>query len=173
MAWYLKVWKHKKAILIGCAAAVLLPVVLPVIILQLFFPILNEMEGVSVSVNAQSDVIVGDTFVLAVDIKNTREKKFLLRDIDIVNYLAGFTIISIEPAPKSKGHMTTSFHDNQIHTFKVPIPAEETKTFTFKLRAETAGTFRGTIEVYGDVNVDGFGGMWVIKTMVQTVVENK
>ncbi len=99
MAWYLKVAKHKKAILICCATVVLLPV-LVAIILQLLFPVPNEMEGVSVSVNAHSDVIVGDTFVLTVDVKNTREKKFLLLDIDIVNYLAGFTIISIDPATK-------------------------------------------------------------------------
>jgi hypothetical protein len=170
MAWYLKVWKHKKAILIGCAAVVLLPV-LAAIIFNLVFPIPNEMEGVSVSVNAQSDVIVGDTFVLAVDIKNTREKKILMRDIDIINYLAGFTIISIEPTPKSKKRIATPFHNNQVYIFRVPIPAKETKTFTFKLRAETAGTYRGTIDVYGDVDVDSIKGLRVITTMVQTVVE--
>jgi hypothetical protein len=171
MAWHLKVWKHKKAILICCATVVLLPV-LAAIILQLFFPIQNEMEGVSVSVNAQSDVIVGDTFVLAVDVKNTREKKILVMDIDIINYLAGFTIISIEPTPKSKKRIATSFHNTWIYKFKVPIPAKETKTFTFKLRAETAGTHQGTIDVYGDIDVDGsFWGFWGITSMVQTVVE--
>jgi hypothetical protein len=170
MAWYLKVSKHKKTILICCATVVLLPV-LVAIILQLLFPIPNEMVGVSVSVNAQSDVIVGDTFVLTVDVKNTREKKFLLLDIDIVNYLAGFTIISIDPAPKSKKRIATPSHNNWIYKFEVPILAEQTRTFRFELRAETSGTYRGTIDVYGDVDVDAILGLWGITTMVQTVVE--
>lgn len=155
----------KKAILIGCGVVAVLAVLLLVIIFAGLAHISKDVEGVSLAVNAPLDVTVGETFDLAVEIKNEREKKALaLSDIDISDaYLAGFAIISTEPTAKSS--MLIEDPDMRSYTLEISIPPGEAKTFTLKLRAEKAGMYRGDIDVCE--------GLRFITIAAQTVVRDQ
>jgi hypothetical protein len=87
-----------------------------------------------------------------------------LSDIDIgESYLSGFLVVSTDPAPKSS--MQLPFETGMSFTFDVSIPAGETQTFTFELRAESAGIYRG--------DVDACEGARFITALAQTNVKEE
>lgn len=138
---------------------------LVVILIVGFIHVVQDVQGVAVSANSPLDVAVGETFDLTVEVKNERKTKVLeLSDVDInEEYLAGFSVISIDPEFKSTMHNPI---DNSLsYTFGVTIPAGETRTFTFTLRAEKAGIYRGDVDVCE--------GTRLITAVAQTVVKDK
>jgi hypothetical protein len=127
--------------------------------------IAQDVEGVSIALNSPTDVVVGQSFDLEVVVKNERSGAVLqLSDVDIAEeYLDGFTISTIKPTPKSSTHVPLD--NSRSFTFDVAIPAGETRSFIFKLRAEKPGIYRG--------DVDACEGARFITGMAQTVVKEK
>jgi hypothetical protein len=125
----------------------------------------QDVKGVGVSVEGVTDVVVGETFELSVIVTNERPREVLaLSDIDISEkYLTGFTITTIEPKPKSSMHVPID--DSRSFRFGVRIPPSASKTFTFTLRAEKAGLYRGDVDVCE--------GVRFITGMAQTSVKEK
>ena len=155
----------KNAILLGCGGIVLFGVLLVALVLVWVVSITKDVEGVAVVANSPLDVKAGETFDLTVEVTNEREKKHVsLASIDISEaYLSGFVLVSTEPTPKSSMHVP--FDDSMSFTFEVAIPPGESRTFTFKLRAESAGIYRGDVDVCE--------GQRFITTLAQTVVKEE
>jgi hypothetical protein len=147
----------------GIVAAVALLAVATVIVF--FVYVAQDVKGAGVSVDGSTEVMVGQIFELSVTVTNERAAKVLaLSDIDIAeDYLAGFTISSIEPRPKSSMHV--AIDNSRSFTFDAPIPARQSKTFIFKLRAEKPGLYRGDVDVCE--------GTRCITGMAQTSVRDK
>jgi hypothetical protein len=155
----------KKAIGWGCGIVALVCVVGVAAVVLGFAYVVQDVKGVGVSVNGPTDVVVGQTFELTVTVTNERPRKVLaLSDVDIAEgYLAGFTVSTIEPRPKSNMHVPVD--NSRSFTFGVQIPPGESRTFSFTLRAEKAGLYRGDVDVCE--------GARFITGMAQTSVKEK
>src|SRR5260370_12467253 len=136
----------KQSIAWGCGIAALVCLAGVAAIALFFAYVSQDVKGVGVSVNGPTDVVVGQTFELSVTVTNERPRKVLsLSDVDISeDYLAGFTLSTIEPRPKSNKHVPID--KSRSFTFGVDIPPGATRTFTFALRAENPGLYRGRLE---------------------------
>ncbi len=153
----------KKIILLGCGIPLLVSIILAGLIVGWIIHISQDVKGISLSIESPLDVQIGDTFELRLNVKNERETKVLnISDIDISGeYIGGFILISSDPAPKSS--MNIPFFHDMSYTFGTPVQPGETKTFSFVLRAEQGGIFRGDIDVCE--------GQRFITTTAQTVVK--
>jgi hypothetical protein len=154
-----------KAIALGCGVAALVGVIAIGAVILFVAHSIEDVQGVSVSIDGPTDVVVGQTFDLSVTVTNERPQKVLaLSDIDLAeDYLQGFTVSSINPRPKSNQHVPID--NSRSFTFGVRIPPRETRTFTFTLRAEKAGLFRGDVDICE--------GTRFITGMAQTSVKEK
>ena len=152
-----------KAIALGCVVAVALTGLVGVVTVGGFlYHVSQDPVGVAVSVDVPLDVTVGETFPLVVTVTNEREGETLsMNDIDIAEeYLAGFIVVSTDPVEKSSMHIPL---DNTMsYTHDVDIAPGESRDFTFNLRAEETGVFRGEVDVTE--------GMRFTSTVAQTVV---
>jgi len=155
----------KNAILIGCGVVAGLGLILLVVVIFLVAHMAQDVEGISVNVQGPTDVAMGETFGLKVVVTNERAGKSLeVSSIDIAEeYLAGFSVISMDPEPASSTHIPID--ESRSFAFNADIPAGESRTFLFNLRAEKAGLYRG--------DVDTCEGMRFISTMAQTSVKEK
>lgn len=137
----------KKGLIIGCGTVVLIAIIVIGLFVGWVMHVSQDIEGVSVSIDSPLDVKKGETFNMVVNVKNEREKKSLtISDIDISDeYLEGFVVISVNPAPKSSKHIPID--DSMSYTFNVSIPGGATNAFTFVIRAEKTGIFRGDVDV--------------------------
>ena len=155
----------KKSIAWGCGIAAAVCLVGVIAVVLFFFYIAEDVQGVGVTVDGPTDVVVGQTFELKVIVTNERPRKVLaLSDIDIgEDYLEGFTVSAIEPRPKSSTHVPVD--NSRSFTFDVKIPPRASRVFTFALRAEKVGIFRGDVDVCE--------GMRFITGMAQTSVKEK
>lgn len=155
----------KKAIAWGCGIAALFGLVgIAAVVLSVDY-LARDVEGVAVTVNGPTDVVVGQTFDLKVTVTNERPQEVLaLSDIDIAEeYLAGFTVSTIEPRPTSNEHVPID--NSRSFTFGVQIPPGAARSFTFTLRAEKPGLYRGDVDVCE--------GVRFISEMAQTSVKEK
>ena len=153
-----------KVFLIGCGGLLLAVVLAAALMFSWLVNMAQDPEGVRISTTSPLDVTVGETFELVVHVSNERTNKALtVSSIDISNqYLEGFIILSVVPEVKSSMHLSI---DNSLsHSFDVTIAAGATETFTFTLRAEDAGIFRG--------NVDVCEGARFVSTTIQTAVKS-
>jgi hypothetical protein len=157
--------KSKKVLIWGCGIATLVGLAGIAAVVLFFGYLIQDVEGVAVEVSGPMDVVVGQTFDLTVTVTNERPRKVLaLSDIDIAEeYLAGFTVTAIEPNPKSNTHVPVD--NSRSFTFGVEIPPGAARSFTFKLRAEKAGLYRGDVDVCE--------GVRFITDMAQTSVKEK
>jgi hypothetical protein len=123
----------------------------------------GEPSGIAVTVDAPIEVPQGKTFDLVVTVQNDRKgKSFKIGDLDIYgDYLRGFVVLSKDPEPESE--MGLPLDDGMSHTYNVWLTAGETREFTFSLRAEEPGIYRGDVDVYE--------GMRCITKTAQTVVK--
>jgi hypothetical protein len=137
----------KKTIAWGCGIAALLSAAGIAAVVVFFVYVLQDLKGVRVSVDGPTDVEVGQTFELNIAVTNERPRKVLsLSDIDIAeDYLVGFTVSAIEPRPKSNNHVPID--KSRSFAFGVEIPPGASRNFTFKLRAEKPGLYRGDVDV--------------------------
>jgi hypothetical protein len=137
----------KKRIAWGCGIAALVCVAGIAAVALFLVYAAQDVKGVSVSVEGPTDVQVGDTFDLKIVVTNERPRRALaLSDIDIAEgYLAGFTVSAIKPRPKSNMHV--AIDDSRSFTFGVKIEPRASQTFTFSLRAEKPGLYRGDVDV--------------------------
>jgi hypothetical protein len=137
----------KKAVLLGCGIATLVLVAVVAAVVLGFVYLTQDVKGMGVAVDSPTDVVVGQSFDLTVTVTNERPRKaLLLSDVDIAEvYLEGFTVGVISPNPKSNKHVPVD--NSRSFTFDVKIPPKQAKTFTFTLRAEKAGIFRGDVDV--------------------------
>ena len=155
----------KKAIALGCGIVAFIAVVVIAVVVGFLVHVSKDVEGVAVSADGKSDIVVGQTFDLDVTVTNERTYKVLmLSDVDIAeSYLSGFTVVEIDPKPKSSEHVpienSRSFH------FGLQVPPHSAQSFKFKLRAEQAGMFSG--------DVDACEGSRTITCLAQTVVKEK
>jgi hypothetical protein len=137
----------KNAILVGCGTAALLGLLMMGLMVAFVVHVIQDPEGMEIAVRSPLDVAAGETFTVAVDVTNRRERKALtVPDVDICNvYLEGFVIVATDPVPQSVRHVPI---DNSLsHVFNKSIGPGETETFTFSLRAEKPGIFRGDVDV--------------------------
>lgn len=137
----------KKSFLIGCGVAAALCVALLVAFIGFLAYIAEDPKNITAVVDAPEQVQVGENFELKVEVANRRPKEAMaLSDIDLgESYLAGFEIIGVEPTPKSSRHVPID--ESRSYTFAVSIPPGTSRTFTFKLRAKTAGVYQGDVDV--------------------------
>ena len=136
----------KKVVLIGCGAAFAFFAVCVIAVVVFVMHVSKDVEGVALSIDSPLDVAVGETFVMKVVVENQRAETFEVGDIDISDdYLSGFSVISVTPAPKEEQHVPID--NSQSYTFGVEVPPGETKEFKFELRAETEGVFRGDVDL--------------------------
>ncbi len=152
-----------KAIALGCVGIALIGFAGMAVMVGFFYHISQDPEGVAVSVDAPLEVGVGDTFDLVVTVTNQRESDVLhMSDLDIADeYLAGFVVVSVDPVEKSNMHVPL---DNSMsYTFDEEIPRGESKSFTFHLRAQEPGVFRGDVDVTE--------GLRFTSTVAQTAVK--
>jgi hypothetical protein len=155
----------KKIIALGCGSIFLIALLIVAAVGAFIVHASKDVEGVAVSAESTADVVVGQTFELAVTVTNERPRKpMMLSDVDVAeDYLAGFTVVAMDPKPKSSQHVpidnSRSFH------FGLQIPPHTARNFKFKLRAEKAGTFRG--------DVDACEGTRFITCLAETVVKEK
>lgn len=152
----------KQIALIGCALVFIIGILVVVLAVGFFMHMSKDLEGAAVSVDGPIDVQVGDTFDLVVTVRNERPgKPIRLSDIDFSEgYLAGFTVVSTDPIPKSTMH--NAIVDTRSFTFNADIPPGGSAAFSFSLRAERPGVFRGDVDVYE--------GMRCTTNMAQTSV---
>lgn len=155
----------KKTIAWGCGITAFVCLAGIAAVVLFFVYASQDVKGVGVSVDGPTDVTVGETFALTVTVTNERPRKVMaLSDIDIAeDYLAGFTVSSIEPKPKSSMHVPID--NSRSFTFGVRIPPRESRDFTFTLRAEKPGIYRGDVDVCE--------GTRFITGMAQTSVKGK
>jgi hypothetical protein len=155
----------KKAIAWGCgiAASVVLLVIGAIVLFLVYVG--QDVKGMGISVDGPADVVVGQSFQLSVTVTNERPRKAIaLSDIDFAeSYLAGFTISTVDPKPKSSMHVPVV--NALSYTFDVRIPPATAKTFTFTLHAQKSGIYRGDVDVYE--------GTRFITTVAQTAVKEK
>ena len=137
----------KKAIAWGCSIAALVCLAGVAAVMLCVAYVAQDVKDVGVSVNGPTDVIVGQTFELSLTVTNERPRKVLaLSDVDIAeDYLAGFTVSIINPKPKSNKHVPID--NSRSFTFGVQIPPRASRTFTFTLRAEKPGLYRGDVDI--------------------------
>src|SRR5678815_3077987 len=97
----------KKTIAWGCGLAALVCLAGVAAVVLCFAYVVQDVKEVDVSVNGPTDVVVGETFELSITVTNERPRKVLaLSDVDIAeDYLAGFTVSTINPKPKSNKHV--------------------------------------------------------------------
>jgi hypothetical protein len=157
--------KAKKALVIGCGAFALIAILVVAGLLLFVNHVSKDLEGVALTVNGPTDVAIGQTFDLEIVVKNERSGKVLrLSDVDIADeYLAGFTVSTVKPRPKSNTHVPID--NSRSFTFDVSIPPGTSQSFIYTLRAEKAGMYRGDVDVCE--------GMQFITGMAQTVVKEK
>ena len=155
----------KKAIALGCGAVAFVALIIVVLVVAFVMHAAKDVEGVAVSAASTADISVGQTFELEVTVTNERPKKILmLDDIDVAQaYLDGFTVVSVDPKPKSSQHVP--IENSRSYHFGIRIPPQTAQTFKFKLHAEKAGTFRG--------DVDACEGTRTITCVAETVVKEK
>jgi hypothetical protein len=153
--------KTKIILLVSGIAGLFVLMFVAVIVVGIIY-LAKDLDGVAVSIESPVDVKVGETFEMIVTVKNEREKKHLsLSDIDIgESYLDNFVIISTKPVAKSVMHVPID--SSMSYTFDTRISPGEERTFTFTLRADKAGIFRGEVDVCE--------GLRFITAMAQTVV---
>jgi nitrogen fixation protein FixH len=132
---------------IGCGAAILLVLVAIAAIAFFLGHVARDPQGIAVSVASPTEVAVGQNFDLTVTITNQRPRQaFGLSDIDVSEeYLAGFTIGEVVPKAKSNTHIP--FDNSRSYTFDLRIPAGQARRFTFTLRAQKEGLYRGDVDV--------------------------
>jgi hypothetical protein len=137
----------KKAIILGCGIAALVLVAGVAAVILFFVYASQDVKGMALAVDGPTDVLVGQTFKLEVTVTNERPRKVLrLSDVDIAEgYLAGFSVVSVSPSPKSNKHVPID--NSRSFTFDVQIPTRTSRSFTFTLRAEKAGLYRGDVDV--------------------------
>lgn len=157
--------KTQNVIMIGCGAVALIAIAVVVGVVMFVNHVSADLDGVAVTVNGPTDVVVGQTFDLEVVVKNERSGKVLeLSDVDIgEEYLAGFTISAVKPTPKSSTHVPVD--DSRSYNFDVSIKPGASQSFVYTLRAEKAGVYRGDVDVCE--------GMQFVTGMAQTVVKEK
>jgi hypothetical protein len=154
-----------KPLIIGCAVSLFIGLVVLVGIGFWFANVIQDPTGVLVTIEKPTGVTVGEEFSMVVVVKNVRpDAPFKLTDIDVADdYLKGLEIIHTDPAHKSSMHVPID--NSQSFSFNMDIPPEETKRFTFRLRAVTPGLHSGDVDVCE--------GQRFISTLAQTMVENK
>lgn len=96
-----------KGVILGCGGLILLVFLLIVGGVVFMGYLAKDVEGVAATINSPAEVMVGESFDLEVVVRNERSGKVLrLSDVDIADeYLAGFTISSVKPKPKSEMHV--------------------------------------------------------------------
>lgn len=155
----------KQLFLIGCGGLVVFGGILIVGLLAFVFHVSQDVPEVAISVDAPIDAVVGEPFSLVVKVTNERTQRPVeLSNIDVSDEcLSGFTLVAADPPAKSTSQ--NPFDDTRTFTFEVSIPPGETMAFTFQLRPERPGIYRG--------DIDAYEGMRFITTMAQTVVKEK
>ncbi len=151
-----------KAIAIGCLAVALVALMGMLGLGAFLYHIAQDPEGIAIAVDAPLDVALDETFPLVVTVTNTREGQTVtINDVDIADeYLAGFVVVSVDPAEQSSMHIPL---DNSMsYTFNTELAPGTSKTFTFNLRAQETGIFRGEVDVTQ--------GMQFTSAVAQTVV---
>ena len=152
----------QKAVLIGCGIALGLGLLFLVLVFVGFVYVIGDPPGVNAHVDVPLDVRVGATLDLVVTVTNVRSGKGLsLSSIDLSDeYLAGFTVLQVDPPAQSSMHIPLD--NSQSFTFDAQVPPGESRQFTFSLRAEKPGIYRGDVDVCE--------GARFVTTMAQTVV---
>jgi hypothetical protein len=136
-----------KKILLGCSiAAAIAGFGLLLVVGGCIFFFSSGPKGVTIQIENPSSAKAGETIELLVRVTNDRASQpFKLSDIDLDDdYLKAFVVAGTEPEYKSSSHSLGS----QSFTFDVSIPAKQTREFKFKLRAVTAGVYKGDVDVY-------------------------
>jgi len=155
MAW-------TKWVAFGCGGCLLVVVLAAVAMVSCVGYFGQDPTGVEVTLASPLDVAVGEVFRLDVEVTNQRKgKPFGLTDIDLdERYLEAFTVVRTVPEHSASMHIPID--NSRSFTFDRPVVPGETAVFTFELRAERAGFFRGDVDVCE--------GARFLTKMVQTTV---
>ncbi len=107
--------------------------------------LLEEPEGVEVSVDAPARVTEGETFRIVARARNTGDEDRSLVDLDLADeYLEGIMILDTEPG--NRGSMHVPIDNTVSYKFELPIPPGGTAEVTFEAQALAAGDFAGDFD---------------------------
>lgn len=107
----------------------------------------GDPEGILLWASAPGSATVGERLTLMITIENTRqEAPFFLKDIDIAgDYLQGFTIEDVQPAPVN----SDTVNGDLTLEYNTTIPARSSQRFYIQLLPETPGVYVGDVDVWG------------------------
>ena len=156
---------NKQALALGCGAVLLLVVAFLIAGVLFILHASKDVDGMAFGVQGPADVVVGQNFQVDVVVTNQRPAKpLLVSDVDLGEvYLEGFSIVSTTPPYKTSTHVPVD--NSRSFNFDVTIPPGAHSNFTFTLRAEKPGLFRGDVDVCE--------GTRFTTGMAQTVVKEK
>jgi hypothetical protein len=152
--------KRNVLILLGCLVAIAAGVLL--VALGVFFAhIVQDPVAIWLAAEAPSDVALGETFTLSIEVQNIGEQEAVeLGDLDVGDgYLRGFRLVSVTPDPLASFDSEIGWQTFQFGTELAP---GELATFELVLEAVERGAFRG--------DVDQFVGMQYTTATVSTRV---
>ena len=140
--------KARTGILLGCAGAAALAVLVAVIVGAWALHLAEDPEGLWLTVDAPERVTVGEKCSLVVKASNRLPDRALeLGDLDISSdYLKGFTVVAVRPEPKSTE--LDGFLEVRTTRFAQTLQAGTSAEFVFELRAEAAGRYQGQVDQY-------------------------
>jgi hypothetical protein len=152
----------RTGIMLGCAALAIVGTATSVLVGACFLHMIADPEGLWLSAEAADVVELGEEFRLVVTARNRlSDREIELGDLDISHdYLDGFTVVSMEPAPKSSE--IDDFNKCRTTRFAVSLGPGESADFEFTLRAKRVGIHRGQIDQYV--------GMQFLSSVVETEV---
>lgn len=153
----------KKILLIGCAGAAAVGLLLLVIFILFVAHVAKDPEGMRIAVNAPATVANGKEFAVVISVINERkDKPIQVGDIDISeDYLKGFTVVSSQPAFVSS--TKNGILNNRTFTFNQAVAPGSTNEFTFKLLGRKVGKYSGDVDISE--------GMRMLTMIVETQVE--
>lgn len=138
----------KKTWLLGCGAAALVALLGLALVVGFVVYASQDVSDAGVLVDCPTEVALDQSFELRVTVTNERPHDVLLvEDVDVEeDYLSGFTVKSVDPAPKASSH--TVFDGGRSWTFRTRISPHDSKVFTFTMQARKTGRYRGNVSVW-------------------------
>jgi hypothetical protein len=138
---------NSRAVIIGCLAALVAFGLMAACGVGACLYLAKDPDEIEVVLEKSGEAVVGGVSDLVVRVRNVSGRTVTIGDVDIDDtLLAGFTVESVEPPPKSSTQV--SLLNARSHTFDLAIPPSETRALRFRLRGVREGIHRGDVTVY-------------------------
>lgn len=138
-----------KALLIGCGVLVILGIGGCFVVVSY---LLDQPEGVEISVDAPGRAVVGEAFEIVARVRNVGDRDRELVDLDVADeYLEGIVVVDTEP--DSSDSMHVPFDNTVSYSFGLTVPPAGEVAVTLSAEAVHAGDFAGDVDFCIDSEV--------------------